>query len=74
MTTNQEREREQDTTVEVLVKMSQREVNLWRLANTRAISDKEIEMAVRLLFQSLRGRGARYLVRELGAGSYNAVL
>jgi hypothetical protein len=63
-----------ETTVEVLIKMSQREINLWRLANTRATTDEEVRTAVRLLFQSLRERGARYLVRELGAGTYNAIL
>ena len=63
-----------DLSVELLVKLTIKEINLWRLANSKATPAEEVKKANSLLSQSLRARGARYLVRELGCQSYNAAL
>jgi hypothetical protein len=63
-----------ETTVELLAKMTDREINLWRLANSKAASDAEAKKAAWLLVKSIRERGGRYTVRELGKGSYNAAV
>jgi hypothetical protein len=64
----------EELSVELQVKLTIKEINLWRLANAKATSDEEVRKANSLLSQSLRARGARYLVRELGRQSYNAGL
>jgi hypothetical protein len=55
-----------ETSQEIQIKVTDRELNLWRLANSKTASDEEVGKAVRLLFQSLRQRRARYIVRQLG--------
>jgi hypothetical protein len=62
-----------EPSVELLVKLTIKEINLWRLANAKATSDEEVKNANRLLSESLRSRSARYTVRQLGQ-SYNAAL
>jgi hypothetical protein len=63
-----------EPTVELFVKMTDREINLWRLANGKATSDDESRKALKMLAKSMRERGCRYTVRELGKGSYNAAV
>jgi hypothetical protein len=55
-----------EPSVELLVKLTIKEINLWRLANAKATSDEEVKNANRLLSESLRSRSARYTVRQLG--------
>jgi hypothetical protein len=54
-----------EPSVELLVKLTIKEINLWRLANAKATSDEEVKNANRLLSESLRSRSARYTVRQL---------
>jgi hypothetical protein len=59
--------------VELSIKMTEREINLWRLAMARAASEEETRKASKLLFRTLKERACRYTVRELGK-DYNAVI
>ena len=52
--------------VELSIKMTQREINLFRLAMARAASEEETKKASKLLFRTLKERSCRYTVRELG--------
>lgn len=61
----------EEPTHEVMVKVTLKELNLWRIMNAKASTDEESRVAAKLLAKSLRQRQARYLVRELGA-TYNA--
>jgi hypothetical protein len=63
-----------DVSHELMAKLTLKELNLWRLMTANASTDEESRIAAKLLAKSLRERGARYLVRELGAGSYNAAV
>ena len=59
-----------DLSFELLMKLTEQEVNLLRLAISRAASAEESKEAGRLFFKSLRARGSRYTVRDLyGLGS-----
>jgi hypothetical protein len=62
-----------EPSVELLVKMTDKEINLWRLANSKATSEDESRKALKMLAKSLRERGCRYTVRQLGQ-NYNAAL
>jgi len=53
-------------TVEVSSHMTSEEVELWRLAHSKAVSLQEAEQASVMLFKSLRERDSKYLVRQLG--------
>lgn len=61
-----------DLSFELLMKLAEREVNLLRLAASRAASAEESKETASLFFKSLRARGARYMVRDL-YGLGNAV-
>jgi hypothetical protein len=61
-----------DLSFELSVKLTEREVNLMRLAASRAASAEESKEAGRMFFKSLRARESRYQVRRL-YGSGNAV-
>jgi hypothetical protein len=61
------------TSHELLVELTLREINLWRLALGKASSEEEAGKASRLFLKSVRERGCRYSVRELGR-SYNAAI
>ena len=63
----------QDPSVELLIKLTDREINLFRLAMSRAAAEEEAKQATKLLFRTLKERQCRYTVRELGGG-YNAAL
>jgi hypothetical protein len=58
--------------VELLVKLTDKEINLWRLANGKANADEEAKRASWLMIKSIRERNGRYTVRELGG--YNAAV
>jgi hypothetical protein len=58
---------QQSLTVELLVKLTNEQVELWRLAISRVSDEQESKQAAKQLFRSLRLSGARYTVRELGA-------
>jgi hypothetical protein len=63
----------QEPSVELLIKLNDREINLFRLAMSRAAAEEEAKEATKMLFKTLKQRQCRYTVRELG-GSYNAGL
>jgi K+/H+ antiporter YhaU regulatory subunit KhtT len=62
-----------DPSVELLIKLTDREINLFRLAMSRAAAEEEAKQATKMLFKTLKQRQCRYTVRELGSG-YNAAL
>ena len=55
-----------DPSVELLIKLTDREVNLFRLAMSKAAAEEEAKQATKLLFRTLKERQCRYTVRELG--------
>ena len=55
-----------EVTVEVSSKMTSEEIELWRLAHSKAVTQQESEQAAAMLFKSLRERDSKYLVRQLG--------
>ena len=58
--------------VELTVSFDKQEITLWRLANSKSASKEDWQAAAIVLVQSLRARGCRYTVRQLGRGAYNA--
>jgi hypothetical protein len=63
-------ESDRDTpTVELLVKLTSAQIDLWRQAISRASTEQDAKKSARLLFKSLQATGTRYTVRELGAES-----
>jgi hypothetical protein len=58
---------EQETTsLELTLKLTDREANLLRAAMSRASSKEESREAGRLFFRFLRERESRFTLRELG--------
>jgi hypothetical protein len=56
-------------TVEVTEKMTRLEIDLWRLAHSKAATESEAAEAAAMIFKSLRQRDSRYAVRQLGSES-----
>jgi hypothetical protein len=53
-------------TVEICEKTTKFEVDCWRLAHSKAVSEAEAAAAAVMYFRSVRQRNSRYQVRELG--------
>ncbi len=51
--------------LELTLKLTTKEANLLRLAMSKASSTDESKQAGKMLFRSLRERGARYTIAEL---------
>ena len=61
-----------EPTHELTVKVTEREINLWRLANCQLTMDGKVRVAFKLFIKSLRKRIA--MVRQLGKNFYNAAV
>jgi hypothetical protein len=55
--------------MEVSEKITQLEINYWRVAHSKSATVQEAEEAAKRFFQSLRQRDGRYIVRRLGSES-----
>jgi hypothetical protein len=56
-----------EVTVEISEKATKLEVDWWRLAHSRSVSDGEAAEAAVMYFRSVRQRNSRYQVRQLGS-------
>jgi RecA-family ATPase len=63
---NQTNKINDDPSVELLIKLTDREINLFRLAMSRAAAEDKAKEATKMLFKTLKQRQCRYTVRELG--------
>ena len=52
--------------LELTLRLMQREANLVRVAMSKATSEDECKKAAKLLFKSLRDRESRFTIKELG--------
>ena len=53
-------------TVELVIKLTHKQISLWRQAISRASTESDAKHAGKHFFRSIRATGNRYVVRELG--------
>jgi hypothetical protein len=53
-------------TVELSTKLTKEQIEIWRLAISKAASEEDVKKSAKAFFKSLRASGTRYKVRELG--------